>query len=273
MCLIAAESTLKQEFIEGEMMHILVAGGAGAVGSKLVPELLKKGYEVTVFDLYPCGAVLEKHPKLTEVKGDVRNLMMVERALLGINAVVYLVASADELASGASPEFSKSVNLDAFEPFVKAAKELGVERFIYMSSALVYGSKSLTKIHEKIKPEPQTEFAKFKALCEKILLKHQSSDFITSIFRPLVIRGDVPSQRADSPVNLLTQLSRHMGAVHVNDVVCACLAALEASSEKIQGEIFNLGDEESSCVFCNKIKEVLGVVPQYGCSEQEDCLK
>ena len=77
-----------------KISRLFVAGGAGYVGSRLIPELIKKGYEVTVYDLYLYGSdvfrELKDNPKLTEVKADVRDLKAVDQALAGCDAVIHL---------------------------------------------------------------------------------------------------------------------------------------------------------------------------------------
>ncbi|MBP9841511.1 MAG: SDR family oxidoreductase [Simkaniaceae bacterium] len=258
-------------------MHVLVAGGAGYVGSKLVPELLKRGYEVTVFDLYLYGKVLEKHPHLTEVKGDVRNLAMVERALLGVNAVIHLACISNDPSFELNPQLGKEINLEAFKPFVLAAKEAGVERFIFASSSSVYGVKQIENVSEDMALEPLTDYSKFKAECEKVLLKYKSDDFITTILRPATVCGYAPRQRLDLVVNILTNLAYHTGKIkvmggeqlrpniHINDMVRAYIEVLEAPKELIQGQIFNVGYGNESVMKLGEIVEkVVGKKRQVG---------
>jgi nucleoside-diphosphate-sugar epimerase len=264
---------------EVKNMHVLVAGGAGYVGSKLVPELLKRGHEVTVFDLYLYGKVLEKHPKLTEVKGDVRNIAMVERALLGVNAVIHLACISNDPSFELNPQLGKEINLDAFKPFVVAAKEAGVERFIYASSSSVYGVKQVENVSEEMSLEPLTDYSKFKAQCEKILLKYQSDDFVTTVLRPATICGYAPRQRLDLVVNILTNLAYHTGKIkvmggdqlrpniHINDMVRAYLEVLESPKELVQGQIFNVGYGNESVMKLGEIVEkVVGKKRQVGIS-------
>src|SRR5579872_2485494 len=145
-------------------MRIFVAGGAGYVGSRLVPELLKKGHEVVVYDLYLYGdQVLETHPKLKQVKGDLRDFKSVETALKGCDAVVHLACISNDPSFELNPELGKSINLDAFEPFVKMAKKLGIKRFVFASSSSVYGVKAESNVTEDMQLEPLTDYSKFKA--------------------------------------------------------------------------------------------------------------
>ena len=103
-------------------MRILVAGGAGYVGSKLVPALLDEGHEVVVLDLYLYGdSVFKSHrcnPRLTEIKGDIRDIQTVKRALHFCDAVIHLACISNDPSFELDPSLGKSINLDSFEPFV-----------------------------------------------------------------------------------------------------------------------------------------------------------
>lgn len=235
-------------------MRVCIPGGAGYVGSRLVPELLKKGHEVVVLDLYLYGDdVLDNHPKLTQIKGDMRDLKIVDNALERCDAVIHLACISNDPSFELNPELGKSINLDSFEPFVKLAKKHKVKRFIYASSSSVYGVKEVANVTEDMSLEPLTDYSKFKAECEKILFKHMSDDFICTVLRPATVCGYAKRQRLDVVVNILTNLAYHTGKVkvmgggqmrpniHIEDMVRAYLLVLEAPKEKIQGEIFNAG--------------------------------
>ena len=235
-------------------MKICVPGGAGYVGSRLVPELLKKGYRVNVLDLYLYGDnVLENHPNLTQIKGDIRDLATVEKALNGCDAVIHLACISNDPSFELNPNLGKSINLDSFEPFVQIAKKMKVKRFIFASSSSVYGVKSEPNVTEEMSLEPLTDYSKFKAECEKILLQYASDDFICTILRPATVCGYAPRQRLDVVVNILSNLAYRTGKVkvmggnqmrpniHIEDMVRAYLHVLDAPKEKIQNEIFNVG--------------------------------
>lgn len=253
-------------------MRILVAGGAGYVGSRLVPELLKKGYEVVVFDLYLYGEdIFEDHPNLKQVKGDIRNLKAVDQALENCDTVIHLACISNDPSFELNPELGKSINLDSFEPFVKLCKKHKIKRFIYASSSSVYGVKSEPNVTEEMILEPLTDYSRFKADCEKILLKYISDDFICTILRPATVCGYAPRQRLDVVVNILTNLAYHTGKIkvlggdqmrpniHIEDMVRAYLHVLESPKEKVQGEIFNVGYHNHTVMQLGKIvKDIVG---------------
>lgn len=235
-------------------MSICIPGGAGYVGSRLVPELLDRGYRVTVLDLYLYGdEVLEKHPRLTEIKGDIRDPKSVEKALSGCDTVIHLACISNDPSFELNPELGKSINLDSFEPFVLAAKKQKIKRFIYASSSSVYGVKQEPSVTEEMSLEPLTDYSQFKADCEKILFRHADEDFVCTVLRPATVCGYAPRQRMDVVVNILTNLAVHTGKVkimggeqmrpniHIEDMVRAYIEVLEAPPEKIQKEIFNVG--------------------------------
>src|ERR1700752_986354 len=136
-------------------MRVLVAGGAGNVGSKLVPALLKEGHSVTVLYLYLYGQVLKPHTQLKEIKGDIRDLKVVEQALEGCDAVINLACISNDPSFELNPELGKSINYDAFVDLVKVSKDYGVKRFIYASSSSVYEIKAEPNVHEDLPLEPQ----------------------------------------------------------------------------------------------------------------------
>ena len=238
-------------------MKIFIPGGAGYVGSKLVPELLRKGNEVIVYDLFLYGETVfdevKKDPNLKLIKGDLRDLKKVEEAVQGSDAVIHLACISNDPSFELNPKLGKSINLDCFEPFVKICKKNNVKRFIYASSSSVYGIKKEKDVTEKMSLEPLTDYSKFKAQCEKILLKYLDDNFIATIVRPATVCGYSPRQRLDVIVNILTNHAYNRGKIkivggsqmrpniHINDMVRVYITILKAPSEKVQGEIFNAG--------------------------------
>ena len=78
-------------------MKILVTGGAGYVGSKLVPKLLKNGHHVKVLDLMIYGEdVLDDHPNLEKIKGDIRNQELLKKVLISQEAVIHLACISND---------------------------------------------------------------------------------------------------------------------------------------------------------------------------------
>ncbi len=254
------------------MKKIFITGGAGYVGSKLVPKLLKLGYEVTVLDLMIYGEnVLNNHEKLKKVKGDIRNKSLLERIVPGHDSVIHLACISNDPSYELNPTLGKSINYDAFEPLVKVSVESNVNRFIYASSSSVYGIKKEKNVTEDMKLEPLTDYSKFKGGCEKILNSYKSENFITTTIRPSTVCGYAKRQRLDLVVNILTNHAFHnreikvFGGdqlrpnVHIEDMIDSYLAILTAPTKKINGQIFNVGFRNQSInELAEDVKKVIG---------------
>ena len=236
--------------------RIMVTGGAGYVGSSLVPKLLKAGYEVSVLDLYLYGDDLfadHRGPALREVRGDLRNADDVNRALEGADAVIHLACISNDPSFDLDPNLGKSINFDCFRPLVKASKDAGVTRFIYASSSSVYGIKGDAEVTEELELEPLTDYSKFKMMCEEVLEEEREPGFVTCTIRPATICGYAPRLRLDLTVNILTNLAINNGVItvfggeqlrpnlHVEDMTDLYLMLLEAPDEQIDGKIWNAG--------------------------------
>jgi nucleoside-diphosphate-sugar epimerase len=240
-------------------MHVLVTGGAGYVGAVLVPKLLALGHRVTVLDLYIFGDQVLKavsgHPGLREIKGDIRDRRLLERALTGVDAVIHLACISNDPSFELNPELGKSINYDAFFPLVEVAKDRGVSRFIYASSSSVYGIKEEENVTEDLPLQPLTDYSKYKALCEDVLLNAQAPGFTCLILRPATVCGYSPRLRLDLAVNILTNLAVNTGRItvfggaqkrpniHIGDVTDLYVRSLEWPEQSIAGQVFNAGYE------------------------------
>ncbi len=238
---------------------VLVTGGAGYVGSVLVPKLLDRGYRVKVLDLYIYGEnvldAVKDNPNLEQIKGDIRDRALLEKVIPGTDALIHLACISNDPSFELDPQLGKSINYDAFLGLVDVAKHCGVKRFIYASTSSVYGIKEEENVTEDLKLEPLTDYSKYKALCEEVLLKEQSPDFTVVIIRPATVCGYSPRLRLDLTVNILTNLAVNTGRItvfggqqkrpnlHIEDMTDLYVQLLELPDKMIAGKIFNAGYE------------------------------
>lgn len=238
--------------------NVLVTGGAGYVGSVLVPKMLAAGHKVTVLDLFLYGDDVfgdaGKNPNLRMVKGDLRDAATVADALTGCDCVIHLACISNDPSYDLDPDLGRSINYDAFRPLVRASKAAGVKRFIYASSSSVYGIKDEAEVTEDLPLEPLTDYSKFKALCEQELMEERVPGFVTCVIRPSTVCGYAPRQRLDVVVNIFTNQAFHNGKIrvtggpqkrpniHIDDMADLYLYLLQQPAEKIDGKIWNAGD-------------------------------
>jgi nucleoside-diphosphate-sugar epimerase len=240
--------------------NVLVTGGAGYVGSLLVPQLLDAGYKVTALDIMYFGDhfLPKSNQNLKLVKGDIRDTGKLAEEFKGIEAVINLACISNDASFELDEKLSTSINLDAFEPMVVAAKKAGVKRFIYCSSSSVYGVSESPDVTEDHPLVPLTLYNKYKGMCEPLLFKHQSPEFVCVTIRPATLCGYAPRQRLDLSVNILTNHAINAGKItvfggsqkrpnlHIQDMVDLYKLLLEVSDEKIAGQTFNAGVQNLS---------------------------
>ncbi len=253
---------------------ILLTGGAGYVGSVLTAKLLAQGHHVVILDLFIYGNHpldgIKNHPKLTVIRGDIRDKSIVRKSLDSVDTVIHLACISNDPSFELNPELSKTINYDATLQLTDLSTENGIKQFIFASSSSVYGVKKEENITENLSLTPITDYSKYKALCEEYILSKQSKDFTTTIIRPATICGLSPRQRFDLTVNILTNhaINRQKIIVfggeqkrpnlHIEDMTDLYLKILSFNKDIIAGQIFNYGHENYKIKdIANIIKEVL----------------
>jgi nucleoside-diphosphate-sugar epimerase len=261
-----------------KLTNVLVTGGSGYVGHVLTPRLLSLGYKVTVIDKLWYGARMPNNPNLRIVDGDIRDTALMAELLKGQDAVLHLACISNDASFELDEKLSETVNFDCFEPMVIAAKKAGVKRFVYCSSSSVYGVSNSPDVTEEHPLLPLTLYNKFKGMCEPLLWKYKSDDFVCTVIRPATLCGYSPRTRLDLSVNILTNHAVNKGKItvfggdqmrpnlHIEDMVDAYVMMLEAPAEKIQGEVFNIAFQNHSIADIAKIvkKVVEQEMPELG---------
>ena len=251
---------------------IFITGGAGYVGSALVPALIKENYEVTVYDLMIYGEnVIDQNKKLRLIKGDIRDTSLLNKYLPGHDVVIHLACISNDPSFELNPSLGKSINLDSFEPLVKISKSNNIKQFIYASSSSVYGIKKEKNVHENMSLEPMTDYSKFKADCEKILNQYGDENFTVTTIRPATVCGYAKRQRLDVIVNIFTNFAFHKREIqifggsqlrpniHIKDMARVYLKLIETDKSKINKEIFNIGSANHSVMdIANMVKRNIG---------------
>ena len=253
------------------MKKILIIGGAGYVGTELTKLLLNENYEVTIYDLFIYGDNFINQKNLKKIVGDIRNLKKLKEIVKNHDAIIHLACISNDPSFDLNPELGRSINYDPFEELIKISKDSQVKRFIYASSSSVYGIKKEKDVSEDMSLEPLTDYSKYKAMCEEILLKNNTKEFTCCILRPATCCGFSDRLRLDLVVNILTNYAFNKKVikvfggeqmrpnVNIKDMCNAYLDLLEQDSKKISGQIFNVGYENLPVKeIALKVKKVIG---------------
>ena len=241
-------------------MKILVTGGAGYIGSTLVPILLSSGHSVRVLDNLTHGgkSLLGVWPDLNFefYEGDVRNEEHIRSALKDIEAVIHLAAIVGDPACARQPEIARATNFDASIQLFNLSKELGVKKFVFASTCSNYGKmkNGSEYVDETSELSPVSLYAETKVAVEKYILDPANSGSISpTVLRFATAYGVSPRMRFDLTVNEFTMeiLTKRKliifgeqfwrPYVHIRDISRAILCILESPKEKVQNEVFNVG--------------------------------
>ena len=237
--------------------RVLVAGGAGYIGSHLVRMLLERGYRVRVLDRFDygrAGIAGVHHPNLETVQGDICNSRDVSRAVKSVDGVIALAAIVGDPACNLDPEETINLNYTATKILAETCHFYGVRRLVFASSCSVYGASSRGLLTETSRLNPVSLYARTRVLSENILFDRHG-DVEPVIVRLATVFGLSPRMRFDLVVNALTvravmdkRISIFGGGqwrpnVHCRDAARAFILALEAPASDVAGQIFNLGGE------------------------------
>jgi len=255
-------------------MKILVTGGAGYVGTSLIPQLLEKGYKVSILDnlMYGGDQLLPffRNPNFEFQKGDVRNLEYVKKAVKGIDVIIHLAAIVGYPACRKDPTLAKEVNVDGTKNIISATSNN--QLILYGSTGSNYGA--VTEICTEETPlNPLSLYGHTKTLAEKMLLEER----LTIAYRFATAFGVSPRLRLDLLINDFTYKALTEGYlvvyekhfmrtfIHVRDMGRAFLFAIE-NSGKMKNMVFNIGSKDmnySKENVCELIKKHTDVYVHY----------
>jgi nucleoside-diphosphate-sugar epimerase len=248
--------------------HVLVTGGAGYIGSALVGSLLRKGYMVTVIDelLFGGESLLAYYhdPSFRFIKADVWESHILRNSLdpnlPPPKAVVHLAAIAGFPAcQSVGRHVAWRYNVEATQNLFEQAEKLGTERFIYASTYSNYGlSPQGEPVTEENALNPQSLYAETKIAAERYLLDQKHAHCKPLVFRIATLYGLSPRTRFDMIINqftldayakrqlLIYQRGYSRSFLHIKDAVRGICLGLEAPSEKISNQVYNLGSESGN---------------------------
>lgn len=258
------------------LRRITVIGGAGYLGSVLVPLLLDVGYQVLVMDGLMYGEESIRHligrPGFSLVRGDLRDIEAVVTACARTDAVIHLGALVGDPACALDEEVTLAINRDATATAARVARALGVRRFVFASTCSVYGA-SDEILTEDSSLAPLSTYARSKAESEELVLPLATKSFAPTVLRFGTFYGHSYRERFDLVVNLLVakavtdgEITLNGGEqwrpfVHVTDGAAAIMRCLQAPERLVSGRVYNVGTDEQNMRLCDVAEEICSQIP------------
>jgi nucleoside-diphosphate-sugar epimerase len=245
-------------------MKILVTGGAGYVGSTLVPMLLAEGHTVRLLDTLLHGGMplltAWSHPGFEFVRGDLRDGALRKAAVAGMDSVVHLAAIVGDPACSRQPELARAVNLESSLALIEDSQRAGVSRFVFASTCSNYGKmKDADYVDENSELSPVSLYAENKVAVERALLQSTGKNGWCPIpLRFATIFGVSSRMRFDLTVNEFTMemiTKKHLKVfgeqfwrpyVHVRDAARGIQLVLNSEHSRVCGTVFNVGATEQN---------------------------
>ena len=249
-------------------MRVLVTGHEGYIGSVLTPMLLQAGYEVVGLDTgFFADCTVGPVASVPTIKKDLRSIAPAD--LAGIDAVVHLAALSNDPLGSLDAELTYNINFGGSLRLALAAREVGIDRFLFSSSCSLYGKSGDLPVDETSALAPITPYAETKAWFERALMAMAGDDFTPMLLRNATAHGWSPRLRGDLVVHDLLGVAMSTGRiviksdgtpwrplVHAADISGAFLAALKAPRADIHGEAVNVGRADQNF----QVKEIAEVV-------------
>jgi len=256
-------------------LNILVTGGAGYVGSMLIPSLIEDGHYIKCLDRFFFGdeylSSKKFEDKLELVKDDIR--WFDPKILKNVDLVMDLAALSNDPVGALEPEKTYQINHIGRVRVAKLCKEMGVKQYILASSASVYGKQKDT-VDENSEVNPITDYSKANRKAEEDVLKLNDDNFCVTVLRFSSVYGSSPRMRFDISVNsmILEMFRTHKIVVrgknnsrpfiHIKDAVRAYQNVISASKNIISGQIFNVGSDEQNFKMGDIAKNIIKATGQ-----------
>ncbi|MFF8959592.1 NAD-dependent epimerase/dehydratase family protein [Streptomyces sp. NPDC014894] len=237
-----------------EFGTVAVTGGSGFIGRHLVKEIVTLGKRVVVIDLADPGHDITALPEVQHIRADLRDYGEVLLALHGVDAVFHLAGNASGPLSVENPRFDFQMNALGTCNVGEAASRLGVDRLVYLSSAIVYGIPRTAPITEDHPTRPFLPYGASKLAGELTLRSlHAACGLPAVIGRSFVVYGPGEDPRRaggevsqflrrhlnEQPVPVVGDLDRKTrDFIHVEDL---CRALIVLADRGAPGEAYNIG--------------------------------
>lgn len=267
-----------------DLNSILVTGGAGYIGSVLTNKLVENGYKVRVLDsaIYGLSGIssLINNNNIELIQGDVRNEVTIEKAVKNIDCIIHLAAIVGEPLCNKIPDAAKQINELATKKLVNISKKEGIRRFVFASTCSNYGSSEIP-VDENSQLQSLSLYSETKVMSESFVLSSKDSSFEPCVLRFATAFGLSPRMRFDL---LLQEFIRDAivnkkiavfgpnywrPLVHVDDISNACMKAITSSSDKISGQVYNVGSNDQNYTKLDLAKIIQSFIPDITIEIQE----
>jgi len=251
-------------------VNILVTGGAGYVGSVLIPSLIKEGHNVKCLDRFFFGNDFLKNKKFNDklelIQDDIR--WFEPKILNDVDVVMDLAALSNDPVGELNLEKTFEINHKGRVRVARLSKDAGVPKYILASSASIYGQQKQIA-DETSAVFPLTAYSKANHAAEIDVLKLDDDNFSVTVLRFSSIYGVSPRMRFDISVNnmvlelfknkkiIVRGKSNRRPFLHIKDAGKAYHLILNAPKEKISGQIFNVGSDEQNYEIAHLAKEII----------------
>ena len=231
------------------MKNILITGGAGFIGSNLSEYLFNKGYNIIVVDDLSTGKITNlSNFKVKFYKKDVLDINKINFKKK-IDIIIHLAAKAEILISKDKENIYTKSNLNALQSLLNFASKKKVKKFIFASSASIYGDTMNKKISENFSSDPKHFYAYTKLIGEKMIMYYSKiNKFDYTIFRFFNIYGKkstavvakfIAQKLQNKKITIFGNGKQKRDFLHVDDLNFAILKSITA--KKSNNEIYNLG--------------------------------
>ena len=256
-------------YVQNPETHVLVTGGAGYIGSTLVPLLLQSGYKVTVYDLFKYGVTsllsVSGNPNLQLVRGDVCDYDLLKKTASDADAIIHLAAIVGYPACDQDQAEAKRTNVLGTRTVASVVRK--DQKLVYASTGSCYGSLD-TLCTEDTPISPLSLYGETKAAGERLVLERHGV-----VLRLATLFGISPRPRFDLLINNLTEEAIKKKSIaiyeagfkrtflHVRDAARAFMFAIQHYNQ-MGSNVYNVGDENMNMTKGEAVYKIQSLLPE-----------